>query len=73
LFEGEYSKWVWIFAIILIAILIFFGAGAGNFITVPGWSMSSDLWTALFFIAIIAAAVFWLGKGDGGDKPAPKT
>ncbi|MFH1445441.1 MAG: hypothetical protein ABIF08_03095 [Nanoarchaeota archaeon] len=71
-FSGEHAKWVWVLVIILIVVLLFFGAGAGNFINMPSWSMTSDFWTALFFIAILAAVMFWMGKDDkpAATKPA---
>lgn len=70
----KHSAWLWIFLIIFIGILIFFGAGAGNFISMPGWSMTSEFWTALFFIVIVAVVIFWFGnEGSGGEKPSPKT
>ena len=70
--DKKYSKWIWILAIIFIGLVLFFGAGAGSFINMPSWSMTSEFWTALFFIAIIAAVVMWLGNennsGGGGEK-----
>lgn len=77
LMKGKYSKWVVILLIVLIGIIIFFGAGAAWLINVPGWTLSSDFWTVLFFIVILAIVIFWLGqesdKGGGGGAPTTGT
>ncbi|MFH1978604.1 MAG: hypothetical protein ABIJ92_04735 [Candidatus Aenigmatarchaeota archaeon] len=67
--EGDgHSKWIWILAIIVIAILIFFAAGADQFGLVPSWATSSEFMTLVFFVVIIALAMFWLGSGGGGKS-----
>ncbi|RLJ09496.1 MAG: hypothetical protein DRP15_03575 [Candidatus Aenigmatarchaeota archaeon] len=60
------SKWIFIFAIIIIGLLIFFGAGAGWLIEVPPWSTTSEFWTVIFFIFILALVMWWMGQGEGG-------
>ncbi|MCK4497101.1 MAG: hypothetical protein KAU24_02840 [Candidatus Aenigmarchaeota archaeon] len=72
LFKGAYSKWVFILGIIIIAILIFFGAGAGWLIPIPYWSTSSELWTVALFIIILALAMWWLGS-EGKPKEEATT
>ncbi len=71
----ERLKWVFILGIIILAILVFVGAGAGWLIPIPYWSTSSEIWTVVIFIIILALAMWWLG-GEGtkaeGDKTAPK-
>ncbi len=71
LFKGTYSKWVFILGIIIIAILIFFGAGAGWLIPIPYWSTSSELWTVALFIIILALAMWWLGSEGKKEEAAP--
>jgi len=70
LFEGK-AKWIFVFAIIIIAILIFYGAGAGWLIPIPYWSTSSELWTVVLFIIILALAMWWLGSEGEKPKEAP--
>lgn len=70
--SGKKIKWVFILGILLIAILIFFGAGGSAFGLIPSWSNQGEFWTVVFFIAIVGLAVWWLGE-DGkpaGDKPS---
>jgi hypothetical protein len=70
------GKWVFIIGVLVIGILIFFAAGGGSFGLIPEWSNNGEFLTALFVIAIIGLAVWWLGnEGGGGPKPAgpPKT
>lgn len=62
------GKWVFLIGVILIAILVFFGAGGGAFGLIPSWSNNGEFLTALFVIAIIGLAVWWLGDDNG--KPA---
>jgi hypothetical protein len=69
IFSGKYSKWVLALLVIFIGIVIFFGAGGAWFINVPGWTISSDFWTIIFFIIILAIVIFWLGQ-EGGSKEA---
>jgi len=69
--HGDRSKWIFIIVIILIVILIAFGAGAGTFIPIPSWVSSTDFMTVVFFVFILAIAMWWLGtETEGGKKPA---
>ncbi len=70
LFKGAYSKWIFILGILIIAIVVFFGAGAGWLIPIPAWSTSSEMWTVALFIIILALAMWWLGS-EGGGKSEP--
>ena len=68
LFQEKGLRWVVLLGIIIIAIIIFYGAGAGWLIPVPYWSTSSELWTVVLFIIILALAMWWLGsEGKGGE------
>jgi len=60
--------------LILIGILAFVGAGAGRFGLFPGFANSSEFVTLIFFIAIIALAMWFLtSQGpSGGEKAATK-
>jgi len=71
LFGGEKSKWVFIFAIIIIAIMIFIGAGGSSFGIIPNWAGNAEFMTVVFFIVIIALAMWFMSSGNGGSKPAP--
>lgn len=68
LFQEKGLRWVVLLGIIIVAIIIFYGAGAGWLIPVPTWSTSSELWTVVLFIIILALAMWWLGsEGKGGE------
>ena len=67
-FDTGISKWAFILTMIFIGVLIFFGAGAGWLIQLPYWSTTEDFWTALFFIVILALAMWWLGTGKGEEE-----
>ncbi len=60
------GRWVFIIGVVIIGILIFFGAGGASFGLIPDWSSNSEFLTALFVIAIIALAVWWLGSENNG-------
>ena len=64
------GRWVFIIGVVVIGILLFFGAGGGTFGLVPNaFAVNGEFVTALFVIAIIALAVWWLGtEGNGGGK-----
>ncbi|UCD06922.1 MAG: hypothetical protein JSW41_03745, partial [Candidatus Aenigmatarchaeota archaeon] len=62
---------VFILGIIIIAMLVFFGAGAGWLIPIPYWSTSSELWTVALFIIILALAMWWLGSEGKKEEAAP--
>ena len=70
-FKGEYSKWFLVLLLILIGFIIFFGAGGGNFINMPGVIINSDFWTFIVVIVIIALAMWFMTKGDETPKAAP--
>ncbi|RLJ07930.1 MAG: hypothetical protein DRP13_03115 [Candidatus Aenigmatarchaeota archaeon] len=67
-FSGTMSKWAFILTMIFIGVLIFFGAGAGWLIQLPYWSTAEEFWTALFFIVILALAMWWLGGSEAEKK-----
>ncbi len=62
------GRWVFIIGVILIGILIFFGAGGSSFGLIPDWSSNGEFITALFVIAIIGLAVWWLGSENNGSS-----
>jgi len=64
------SKWVFIIGVIVIGMLIFFGAGGASFGIIPEWSDNGEFLTALFVIGIIGLAVWWLGNEGGSSAPA---
>lgn len=68
------GKWVFVLGIILIAVMVFFGAGAGWLIPVPIWSTSSEIWTVALFIIILVIAMWFLSGGadskGGGNAGA---
>jgi len=74
LMEGDWSKWILILVIVAIALVIFFGAGGEALVGVPSGVFSSELWTIVFFIVILALVMFVMGKeggSGGGEKPKP--
>lgn len=62
---GKRFKWVFILGVLLIAILLFFGAGGAYFGLIPSWSNQGEFWTVVFFVVIVGLAVWWLGEGNG--------
>jgi hypothetical protein len=70
LLSGAKAKWIAVLVLIFIGVVTFFGAGAGWLLSIPGWSITSDFWTILFFIVILALVVFWLGQEGEGGAPA---
>jgi hypothetical protein len=68
--EAGRSKWVFLIGVIVIGIMIFFGAGGASFGLIPEWSNNGEFLTALFVIAIIGLAVWWLGSEDKGEAAA---
>ncbi len=68
--EAGRSKWIFLIGVIVIGILIFFGAGGDAFGLIPDWSNNGEFLTALFVIAVIGLAVWWLGSEGGGTAPA---
>jgi len=71
LFSGEYSKWFLALVLILIGLVIFFGAGGGSFISVPWIMINSDFWTFIIVIVIIAVAMMFMTRGEKEAAPAP--
>jgi hypothetical protein len=67
-FKGDYSKWFLVFVIILIGLILYFGAGGGYFMNVPSFFISSDFTAVIIVIFIIAAAMWFMTK-EGGEKP----
>ncbi|HJW97301.1 MAG TPA: hypothetical protein VJ485_04030 [archaeon] len=69
-FSGKYSKWFLVFAVIIIGLIIFFGASGGSFLSVPSFFINSDFTTAIIVIVIIAVAMWFMTQGEGGgEKP----
>lgn len=67
LLAGPKAKWVAVLVLVFIGIVIFFGAGAGWLLSIPGLYITSDFWTILFFIVILALVIFWLGQEEKGE------
>ncbi len=74
-FGGEHFKWAVVLFLILVAFLVFFGAGGAQFLNLPSFASSGDFWSIIFFVVIIAIVFLFLTKGDsggggkkGGDK-----
>jgi hypothetical protein len=67
-FSGTYSKWFLVFVVILIGLIIFFGANGGNFISMPSFFISSDFTAAIIVIAIIAVAMWFMTRPEGGGE-----
>lgn len=73
LWDTQWSKWILILVIVAIAIVIFFGAGGEALVGVPSGVFSSELWTIVFFVVILALVMFVMGKEGGtGEQKPPK-
>lgn len=74
LWDTQWSKWILILVIVAIAIVIFFGAGGEALVGVPSGVFSSELWTIVFFVVILALVMFVMGKegGGSGETKTPK-
>lgn len=70
LFSGSYSKWLLAFAIIIIGLIIYFGAGGGSFVPLPSFFINSDVTAAIIVIAIIALAMWFMTREEGEKKSA---
>jgi hypothetical protein len=69
--EKGHMKWFFIFAIIILGLILFAGAGGNTFI--PNVFISSDLTTAVIVIVIIAVAMYFMTMGEEPKKEeAPK-
>jgi hypothetical protein len=64
--EGK-AKWIVVLLAIFVGALIFFGAGGYWLVGVPSWAASTDFWTIIFFVIILAIVVFWMGA-EGEKK-----
>lgn len=67
---GKHWKPALVLFMIFIAVLVFFGAGAGTFGLFPGFTTDPQFVTLMFFIVIIGVAL-WLMTQESGDKAAP--
>lgn len=63
-------KWVFVLFIVVAALVIFFGAGAGTLI--PGLQVSSEWWTIGFFIIILALVLWFLGDKGKEEEATPE-
>jgi len=68
-FSGTYSKWLLVFVVIIIGLIVYFGAGGGNFVAVPSVFINSDVTAVVIVIAIIAVAMWFMTRGE--EKAAP--
>ncbi len=68
-FKKGYMMWFFVFVIILIGLIVFYGAGGGNFFNVPSFFVSSDF-TAVILVIIIIALAMWFMTHEG-EKSAP--
>lgn len=66
--EKGRAKWIVVLLAIFIGALIFFGAGGYYLVGVPSWAASTDFWTIIFFVIILAIVVFWMGTEAEGKK-----
>ncbi len=65
--EGK-AKWIVVLLIVFIGAVIFFGAGGYWLVGVPTWAASTDFWTIIFFVIILAIVIFWMGAEAEGKK-----
>ena len=63
------SKWFFIIGLIAIAILVTYGAGAQWLVPLPTGALTQQFQVAVFFIVILALAMWWLG-GEKEEAPA---
>ncbi len=68
----KYGKYALILVVLAIAVVLFFGAGGQALVGVPSWAFSSEIWTVIFFVVILAIVMFMLGGGEAGAKPEKK-
>ncbi len=68
--QSHWGKWTLILVIIAIGVVIFFGAGGQSLIGVPYWMFSTELWTIVFFIIVLAIVMFVISSsGEQKQKP----
>ena len=65
------AKWIVVLLVVFIGALIFFGAGGYWLVGVPSWAASTDFWTIIFFVIILAIVIFWMGA-EAEEKAAEK-
>ncbi len=70
LFSGSYSKWILAFVLIFIGIVIYYGAGGGYMVNLPWMFISPDFTAIIIVIVIIAVAMWFMTRGEGGEKAA---
>ena len=70
-FKGDYSKWILVFAIIIIGLIIFFGASGSSLLSVPSFFINSDVSAAIIVIAIIAVAMWFMTRPEKEEKATP--
>jgi hypothetical protein len=70
-FEKGYMMWFFVFVVILIGLILFFGAGGGGFLNVPSFFVNSDFTTVIIVIMIIALAMWFMTRGEEGEKATP--
>jgi hypothetical protein len=66
-FEKGYMMWFFVFVVILIGLIVFFGAGGNYFLNVPSFFINSDFTTVVIVIVIIALAM-WFMTREGDEK-----
>jgi len=65
LFVGEKGpRWASILIMVFVLVLVFLGAGAGSLIPIPSLVGSSELQAAIFFIVVIALAMWWMTRPE---------
>jgi len=69
--EKGKAKWIVVLLVVFIGALIFFGAGGYWLVGVPPWAASTDFWTIIFFVIILAIVIFWMGA-EAEEKTAEK-
>ena len=66
--DKEYAgrgRWVFILALLVIGILVFFGAGGGVLgLVMPNFANNGTFLTAVFVIIVLALAVWWLASEE---------
>ena len=65
----KYGPYILILVIVAIGVVLFFGAGGQALVGVPSWAFSTELWTVIFFVIIMAIVLFMLGS-EGEAAPA---
>jgi len=71
--SGDKGKWIFSAFIIFVGFLIFLGAGGANVLQLPSNILGvagDDVFTIIFFIIILALAMWWMSRDNGGDAAA---